>query len=647
MARDDLKLERLTDLILVLLDASQPIPLSQLGEEIPGYPEAGEARRMAFERDKKLLREEGITVEAVAIDGPEQYGYRIDPGTFFLPDLDLLPDEQAALHLAVAGVHLADDSGGDALRKLGVVDLSDVQPVASLGVVRGLDRIFQAISTSAEVRFSYRGENRTVYPVRLRFSGGHWYLSGWSKERQAGRNFRVDRIDGSIAVGSSGSGSLGADQTVNLDAPDEPWPNGDGEAEATVLRVWVDPLYAWRVIDEVGDDRVVERREDGSVVVAVPVAREEAARSWVLSFLDHVEVLEPAEFRTSMSEWLREIIDVARSTPESVTLDDLRQGTTDEEIRAGSEEVPPTQRRLRRLLAMLEWLAGVGTVPTKDVADRFNMTEGEVVAELELAACCGRPPFSPGELMDIVVDAEMVTARLPEMSRPRQLTPAEGVAVATAARTILALPGSDADGPLSRALGKLERALGEREAVEVALPAPQFLEEMTTATEGGRHLEVEYLATSTDEMTTREIDPLRVIALEGRWYVEAFCHSAQAMRTFRVDSFKSVRDLGAQVGARHDLVADPEPFIPAADTEAAIVRVGLSSLWLADSIPVLARRWEPDGSAIVAISVSGRSWFDRILLQAGPGAVVVQPASMLRTASDAAERVLRRYGATV
>ena len=86
------KVERLTDLILALLDTPQPLSLNELADQIPGYPPAGEARRMAFERDKRLLREEGITVEAHPLDGDAQMGYRIDAKTFFLPDLDLSPE---------------------------------------------------------------------------------------------------------------------------------------------------------------------------------------------------------------------------------------------------------------------------------------------------------------------------------------------------------------------------------------------------------------------------------------------------------------------------------------------------------------------------------------------------------------------------
>jgi len=644
VARDDQKIERLTDLILVLLEAPEPIPLSILAEELPGYPPAGEARRMAFERDKKLLRDEGIVVEAVSIEGPEQFGYRIDPATFFLPDLALEPDEQAALNLAVAGVHLADGSGGDALRKLGFVDLADAQPIASLTTAPGLDRIYQALSASAEVRFTYRGEERVVAPVRLRFSAGNWYLVGWSHERDAARSFRVDRIEGFVAVGAAGSGAVSDEQIIGIDEPDAGVVLNQ-ETGAGELAVLVDPLYAWRLVAEVGDENVLERRADGSVVVKVSVGWEDGARSWVLSFLDHVEVLEPEAFRTSLVSWLDAIIASKPDAPEMIAPEDLEgdDASDEPEVRGA----PPTQRRLRRLLGMLEWLAGAGTVRTSEVAARFDMTEAEVVAELELAACCGRPPFSPDQLMDIVVDAEEVTARLPEMSRPRQLTPSEGVALAAAARTILSLPGSDEEGPLARALAKLDHALGERRSLEVALDRPPLLDELLEATATSRQLDVEYLATSTDELTSRVIDPLRVSSIDGRWYVEAYCHRAEALRTFRVDSFKSIADHGPRPQGIVRALGTHDAFVPDAGADVAVVRVAERALWLSDSIPSIARRQEPDGSVVMALAVSGPAWLERTLLQAGSGAVVVAPAGMLNLAADAAIRVKRRYQATV
>lgn len=632
------KVERLTDLIFALLDTNRPLSLNELGDQIPGYPEPGEARRMAFERDKRLLREEGIIIEAVPIDGDAQMGYRIDPKTFFLPDLHLTTEEQAALHVAVAGVHLADDSGGDALRKLGIVDLGDVQPVAAIDSAPGLDRIYQAIATDAEVRFRYRDEDRAVVPIRLQFSGGHWYLLGYAKERQAGRNFRVDRIDGEITVGAPG-GTKGEDVSgVALDAPDEPWVAEDSPAPRIMLKLLVDPLRAFHVIDEVGETAVLETRSDGAVVVEVAVGREVAARSWVLSFLHHAEILEPESMRQDLVTWLEGIVAAKRTTPSDRDPLSLPEPT---QVPPGSNP-PVTQRRLRRLLAMLDFLAKVGEVPTREVADRFNMTTDEVVAELELAACCGRPPFSPGELMDIIVDADLVTARLPEMTRPRQFTGAEGVAIAAAARMILAMPGADADGPLASALAKLDLALGARAAVEVALDVPAYLAAIQAAAEENRSLDVEYLSTSTDELTQRRIDPLVVVSLDSRWYVEAWCHRAEGLRTFRVDQFRSVLDAGPRGASPPDEVPAPISFVPSADTTVALVEVGPGAAWLVDSIPVLGR--ESLGEAtLISVAVSGPAWFQRVLLQAGPDAAVVAPVGLLGVAADAAVEILKRY----
>src|SRR5487761_731684 len=120
----------------------------------------------------------------------------------------------------------------------------------------------------------------------------------------------------------------------------------------------------------------------------------------------------------------------------------------------------PADARLRRLLAILGRLGREGGARIADIAGRFDMTEDEVVAELELAACCGLPPYTPDQLMELVVDEQEVTANLgPELARPRRLTPSEGFALAAAARAILDTPGSDPDGALARALSKLERVL--------------------------------------------------------------------------------------------------------------------------------------------------------------------------------------------
>ena len=285
---------------------------------MPGYPSGHDARRQAFERDKRLLREEGIPVLTEPIGGDEQFGYRIDPDAFYLPDLRLQPDEQAALHLAVAGVHLGDPSGRDALLKLGATGVTEARPVASLVPPPALVPLFDAVRVRAAVSFDYRGERRHVAPAAVRFRGGRWYLVGWDLDRQAARTFRVDRIDGRPTADEPGTGPVPDGFDAAAEAPEEPWRSGEGDR--TDVRLWVDAVEGPRVIEEVGARSVEDRRPDGSVLLRLGVSSTTALRSWVLGLLDHAVVLEPEPIRAGVVSWLTAVAD-GRWAPELAAVD--------------------------------------------------------------------------------------------------------------------------------------------------------------------------------------------------------------------------------------------------------------------------------------------------------------------------------------
>ncbi len=304
MAQPD-RLERVTDLLLVLLDASRPLSLREIAEHVPGYPDGHDARRQAFERDKRLLRDEGVPVLAEPIDADEQVGYRVDPDAYYLPDLGLEPDEQAALNLAVAGVHLGEPIGREALSKLGMggqwprrgVPL----PLVDLPLVDGLPALpvlFDAVRLGAVVSFSYRGEARSVDVAGIRFRGGHWYVVGRDRDRGGARTFRVDRIEGLPEVGDPASSALPDGFDADEAFARDPWQYGSGEA--VEVDVAVDASEASRVVTELGPDAVVERTADGGVVVRLVVTDVEALISWALDLLDHAEVLSPDEVRAAV-----------------------------------------------------------------------------------------------------------------------------------------------------------------------------------------------------------------------------------------------------------------------------------------------------------------------------------------------------------
>jgi len=309
------RLERLTDLVLVLLRPGPPRSLTEIADAVPGYPPPGEARRQAFERDKRTLRDQGIIVRTEPLPGPDQVGYRILPEDFYLPDLDLEPDEQVALNLAVAAVHVGDGTGQQALWRLGLaggpeVDLGGM-PLAELPTLDALPVLFEAVRQSALVTFDYRGARRQVAPAQLRFLRGWWYLVGQDLDRQAARTFRIDRIDGMPTIGEAGSGALPPGFDPASAWSGEPWQAGDDQpVEVTIL---ADAVAAPRVRAAAGSaaahgaDGAVAVRPDGGAVVRLQVTNVEALRNWLLDLGEHVEVLGPPAVRQDMVSWLQSV----------------------------------------------------------------------------------------------------------------------------------------------------------------------------------------------------------------------------------------------------------------------------------------------------------------------------------------------------
>jgi proteasome accessory factor B len=303
------RLERVTDLLLVLLDTGRPLSLREIADRVPGYPEGHDARRQAFERDKALLRGEGVPVLTVPVEGEDQQGYRIDPDAYYLPDLGLEPDEQAALNVAVAGVHLGEPIGRRALAKLGVVGESPgreaVVPLVDIPTpdqLPALPVLFDAVRQRALVSFDYRATPRRLHPAALRFRNGHWYVVGFDADRQAGRTFRVDRIESAPRLGPPGSAATPDGFDPDATFARAPWRFAPGEeVEVDVL---VDGAEAGRVIAELGAAAVLEHRERGAVVVRLAVTDTDALITWVLDLLDHAEVLHPEPIRAALIERL-------------------------------------------------------------------------------------------------------------------------------------------------------------------------------------------------------------------------------------------------------------------------------------------------------------------------------------------------------
>jgi proteasome accessory factor C len=313
---------------------------------------------------------------------------------------------------------------------------------------------------------------------------------------------------------------------------------------------------------------------------------------------------------------------------------------------------PESGTRLQRVLALVPWIAAHPGVTLDELAARFEIEREELEQDLELLPMCGLPPYTADRLIDLVVAEDgAVSVRLAEyFERPLRLTPAEGVALLTAGRALLGVPGSDPDGPLATGLTKLERALGATGALAVHVAGADHLQQLRDAVDDGRQVEIDYYSSARDEMTTRVVDPIRVFHALGAWYLAAWCHRAGGDRLFRIDRVRGVRPTGQLVEPADDVpMAERDAdlvYRPAADDPRVTLRLDREAAWVAESIPVESRRERRGGKTDVVLAVSGPAFLERLLLSLGPRAIVLEPPEARAAVAGAARRVLARYGSS-
>lgn len=302
--------------------------------------------------------------------------------------------------------------------------------------------------------------------------------------------------------------------------------------------------------------------------------------------------------------------------------------------------------RLRRLLVMLPWLMERGEVSVAETAERFGLSEREVVRELETVAMCGLPPFVD-ELIDVFIDEGMIWVGVPRLfTRPLRLNSVEAWELLAAGRAAMELPGADPDGPLGRGLAKLATVLGEDDTsgVRIDLDRPPLADELAGAIGDRSELRIRYWSASTDEVTERTIVPRQVFSDRGEWYVSADDDRSGAVRTFRLDRIEAVERTGATAEPSERELPRPGEWFTDGSIPRATLRLSPAARWVVERYPIdEVSAPDDDGWVTVRLPVASDAWIVRTLLRLGPDAEVVEPDRIRDLARRAAADVLARY----
>ncbi|RSN02625.1 WYL domain-containing protein [Nonomuraea sp. WAC 01424] len=313
--------------------------------------------------------------------------------------------------------------------------------------------------------------------------------------------------------------------------------------------------------------------------------------------------------------------------------------------------------RLPRLLSLVPYLMSHPGAQVGEVAEVFGLSEKQLIDDLQLVWMCGLPGHTPGDLIDVSWDGgEILIDNADTIARPLRLGIDEASALLVALRMLAATPelaGVQAAGDaLSRVVAKLERAAGEGAATvssQVAFDveaAPDALGRVREGLTARRRLSLRYYVPGRDEVTPREVDPTRVVVVDGRTYLEGWCYRAEAMRLFRLD-----RVLGVDV---LDVPADPaagaEPidvtqgvFRPSPTDELVELEVSAAGRWVAEYYPCEEVAELGEGRLKITLRARDEDWIVKLALRLGDTGRVVSPPRMAETVREEAERALGLY----
>lgn len=668
MAKAD-KFPRLFNLVMLLLNSSAPLSLDEIVRRIGGFPESPVAQRQAFERIKKELRDLGIPIQTRPLAGEEQYGYLIDKSEMVIPDLRLTSAEASALAAASAMVRFGTGERNSALSKLGCVIEGTDAAVAAIPSESALYPLFEAIGTGSSVNFRYRGRDRTLdlYGVSLRW--GNWYALG--REHQSGqeKTFLVSLME-SVSLGGPSRSSKPEGYDLSSRLPRRRWEIGSGESVVAVVGFSAEAAMLIASENSAGDDLFHDG--DGEVQLRLSVSDEDSFFDWILTFFDKARLIGPELLVERFVEDLRRIgggrmDDSTRDSIAGFARTAFESGVPEVPLAETPERVPTASGdragELRSAVSMYEtltrilpWLARRKTTTVKEISHSFAISEPSAVRLLEMAACCGVPPYTPDSLLEIIVEDDgTVTSHLDMevISAPRSLDTLEAMVLATIASVALEIPGIDPEGHLSSALGKLTSSLGKFRIglhdVDIDMEEPYFLGDLRFCANDMRAAEISYYSVSSERLSTREVDPYIVFMESGQWYLRAFCHLSNEIRHFSiarvVSCVPSQRRFSIPDSERAWSLSGSSPPAYSGTGESVVLAVDPSLRWRVESLAASTRfLGTVSGLDVFSFETASTKWLARLLLRLGETAAVILPEKLSSLKSDAADSLLALYG---
>lgn len=314
--------------------------------------------------------------------------------------------------------------------------------------------------------------------------------------------------------------------------------------------------------------------------------------------------------------------------------------------------------RLVRLLNMVPYFQANPGVTHVEAAADLGVTVTQLQDDLNQLWMCGLPGYGPGDLIDLEFSGDTIDVTFSAgIDQPLRLTSLEATGVLVALRALVDVPGMVDPEAARSAIAKIESAAGTAGhgpgSAGAAVDEPAALESQAaaavrSAVRGERALMIEYYAASHDTLSSRVVDPIRVVLVGDHSYLEAWCRSAEGVRLFRFDRIvdanvldeKSAPPEPAAAGPPDTSLFDADPSLPS-----ATLLVAPAASWMFEYYPMRVLRELPDGQCEAEMTYASEDWMARLVLGFGSAVRVLAPDSLAQRVRDDASAALAIYEA--
>ena len=287
--------------------------------------------------------------------------------------------------------------------------------------------------------------------------------------------------------------------------------------------------------------------------------------------------------------------------------------------------------RTARALDLIPFLLEHQGISVEELAAEFQVSQIQMMEDLNLLFVCGLPGYTPLELIDMNFEDGFVTVSDPQvLDKPRKLSKPELTTLLVSLEVMKTLAKSAVRKEISDLQVKLQSVLDRKPTIDVVVKESidSKLEEILYAIEKGSALDIHYLSAHSDKESWRKIIPNRVY-FEGRQaYVESWCITSQGERVFRLDRIL-------------ELKLDAKAYVPGVENpdlgkveEISLFVSDAARIFLEENASIIAATERVSNGYQVSISAIDQGWLVRTMAGFGPEIAVIQPLALKNALSE-------------